>query len=506
MNKRLLLALVLLGAVANVQASSCDSCDCKATSQTFFSVRPQFQGSSPERVSLWRGRMDDRVDGYNGALQATIFGGKSSQDDRFAQYFFPNCQKCLVVAEQEATEGIDVLAQHLNINTTDGDFHSKVTIDPQQSVVGFGLNYVKGFRQDDEGRGYWLSVSLPIVRVRNEMNLCENVIDDGNGVLEGNALATAAGVVGNATDAFKQSGWKYGRINDNCDTTETKLADVEVRLGKEWVKDEMCHLESSIGFIAPAGNRPEAKKVFEPIVGHNDHWGLVFGNSDGFEIWHHDTKDMNLRMEFDLTNMYLFESTERRSFDLKNKPWSRYMLLFANEEAAQAANTANDSFAHTPGINVFTRDLKIKPRFNHTLNTAFVLNYNSFQGELGYNYYCRQAECVKLDCAWVEGPALRRIASQNGVTNRYQFINDLVENEDDLIGDYSDNIIKAADLDLESAAAPGITSHTIYGALGYNSSDREYPMFFGLGGSYEWSDDNTGLDRWLVWAKAGVSF
>src|SRR5205814_7945427 len=99
--------------------------------------------------------------------------------------------------------------------------------------------------------------------------------------------------------------------------------------------------------------------------------------------------------------------TQRRSFDLKNKPWSRYISVYANEEQAQEAADSLDTTLATPGINVFTKSLKITPGLAHNINTAFVFTCRTFEGEIGYNFYAKRSEHAKLACCWVEGPAIK---------------------------------------------------------------------------------------------------
>ena len=71
---------------------------------------------------------------------------------------------------------------------------------------------------------------------------------------------------------------------------------------------------------------------------------------------------------------------------------------------------------------------------------------------------------------------------------------------------YECNVIKACDIDLESATHPYYFSHTFYASLGARWDDREYPLFIDLGGSYEFGCENMILNRWTAWAKFGASF
>jgi len=61
-------------------------------------------------------------------------------------------------------------------------------------------------------------------------------------------------------------------------------------------------------------------------------------------------------------------------------------------------------------------------------------------------------------------------------------------------------------LDLHSAASPSIISHTLYAFTKYTWNKDKYPMFIGIGGSYEFGRENAVLNRWLLMAKYAISF
>jgi len=541
MKKFLVLAVLLSvasSALGAKYANVCDSCDCAVTSKSFFSMRPKYQLNSPERLTFFRGRDEARVDGRGGAMEFAVFGGKSTSSDKLARYFLPGCNTSLRIVESDLIENevvepedVGIVADHLGIKTVDGTYDSTICIRPQHSYVGVGWTYRQRFCENDEGRAWWVQFSAPVVRVRNDLRFNENIDNDGGGV---DPNYEPFGAVATAQDAFTQTNlcpdsddklWTCGKIA-LCGKKKTGLADIEIALGREVVKGETCMLESYAGVIIPTGNKPKAEYLFEPIVGNNKHAGVFFGSSMGFEVWHHETEDKNLMVYWDIDGKYLFNRTEKRMFDLHCKEWSRYMTVYECKEQAQEAYdlcTSTDItevrqgfFTYTPGANVFCQDLKVKPRYQRTINVALVYNSCAFQGELGYNFFCREAECVELDCPWKSSAALRSLFQQDTVTtsgvgcgrtdsvqNICNFYGDLNSVDFD---DYDLNIIKVSDLNLQSAAHPGMTTHTIYGALGRSWDDRDYPIIMGVGGSYQFATSNLGMNKWMLWGKLGFSF
>lgn len=511
-----LLLMTQAGAPFQIYA---DSCDCKVTSHTFFTTRPQYQSASPERVSFFRDPMI-RENGHGGTMQFTLFGGKSTRDKKLGNYFAPFCKDSLVVKESVDAD-TDLDAQNFGIVTVNGlgltakPFESTIKIRPHQSVFGLGFTYRQNLGNwfsclEDCERPWWFEISTPLVRVQNCVELNEVITEDGGGVGTVAGLPEEQVLFASMRAAFNQAAWKYGKINDGDKMTKTRLADIELKLGYTWLQSECCGIESWIGVLVPTGNRPTAEFMFEPIVGHNKHWGLLCGNSAYFRIWENDC--WTVTAYADLSSKYLFSRTEKRSFDLKYRPWSRYLEIYANIEQAQQALALGavgaSAYLASPGINFFTQDFNVKPRFSHTMNLALAAQYNCWDLEAGYNLFTREAECISLKDALPE-TAVVKASTGEGRTNRYRRIDNELNAINDAVfstANYTAAIIKESDIDLTSAVHPGFISHTIYGALGYKFEDYCYPMFIGAGTSYECGGGNETLNRWTLWGKFGFSF
>jgi len=535
MKKYILLLSMSLLVVPIIRAEySCGDC-CNITSHSFYSARPLYQSASPERITLFRDRLHARECGNDGALELTFFGSKTQDPASLSAFFGPSCKPQFTVTSAQmdgagdftvrhAPEVRDIAAQHLNIylkggfaefdptSTNGGIFESAFCLDPEQTVIGLGITFKKAFYEMCDGQWFWFELSSPLTHVKNRMCIHETIKSDGQ--------LLSLDAVGSVSEAFAQSSWLYGKIDPCCIQSETKFADLELKLGYEWLKNDCCFFESYIGALIPTGNRVTGRFMFEPIVGHNRHPGIMCGSTGIFEWWQSECCDCYAEFAIDWNSLYLFEKVETRSFDLKNKPWSRYMPVYANkEQAEQAADLDNQErdieaiLLHTPGINVFTQPLCVKPKFAHTFNSAFIFNCCKsdcceLQAEVGYNVFFRSAECVKLACCWEEGPALKSVDGQ-GYTNRYQTIDDPLGSIVSIelgVEDYEKNIITECDLDLASAAHPAVLSHTIYGSAGCRWDNHKYPTFMGIGFSYEFADDNAAADRWIAWVKGGVSF
>lgn len=539
-----ILLLLSFSLIMRAKSSECkmNSCDCDNSGKSFFAPRPQFQSASPELISAFReDRLHARKDGIGGDLEFVLFGGTSVHNKNLTRYFTPFC-KTQLAAQELVGPGIvsDLQAQHFGIVTKNGDFSSEISFEPAQSTIALGLYYRQSFwHHEEKNRDWFFSISSPLTHIKNQFKLTENIINDGGGI----EPIAGQNIVANMTQAFAQQAWNYGRIeskitsdgtNTNCSScpqTKTGLADIEVKLGMEWLNCTKYHLESYTGILIPTGNRPNGVHIFQPIVGNGKHTGLMFGSAGNFELWQNSCGDRVIKAECATHSVYLFSARQIRSVDLKNKPFSRYMEVYANKaQAAQAVDLLAQANAapagspqatalfrqatnlSTPGINIFTLPVNVTPGFQFNITTALTFTFGKgYQLEGGYNFFARKAECVKLACPWDLGPALKKIDG-NGQTNPARditgnvFLNSINIAQTDF-ANYDDNVIQQTDLDMNSAAHPAGISHTFYGSFGYRADELCYPIMAHVGGSYEFANEsNASIDRWTLWTKFGVSF
>ncbi len=524
MKKKILSYLLGLIIVSPIFAD-CSSCDCDATAKSYLSVRPHYQPWSPE---YFAGNKSNRVrakeGGINGTFEFAILGSKSTRSDDLARYFLPNCGTSvragnnIAAVDRSDTDDIisvgqndfDIFAENFGVITNNDQFLSEICLKPEQSVVGFGVHYRQSFWQNEEcGRGFWAAISFPVVRVKNNLNFCETIITPGDGAVDDADIP----VYDSMTAAFNQDSWLYGKIPSES-LSKTGVADIQLMLGYEWLDHEPYHLETYIGALIPTGNTPKAEYLFEPVVGWGHHPGITWGGNVGLHIWEDEYSERVLRIEYGMHSQFLFSKKQKRSLDLKNRPWSRYLPVYTSEEAAQEAfNAGSSTLNKTPGINVFTREVKVSPGYNHNITTALCYQHCALDLEVGYNLFLRDGECLKLACPFESGIAL---AAREGAgdTNPVRTINGnpLLDQFPEFgpsvsVAGYESSIIQQSDLDLNSAASPCLISHTIYGALGYNWDVCAYPAFINGGASYEFTNStNASVNRWTVWVKAGLSF
>lgn len=347
----------------------------------------------------------------------------------------------------------------------------------------------------------------------------------------------------NVEEAFNQSAWKYGKIG--CAQSTTRLADIELCLGYQWLCSDCASTDWYVGMVIPTGNKPCATYVAPAVVGNGQHFGLMTGGS--FELMLSENENRCVWYRVDFNGRYLFQNTQKRSFDLQGNEWSRYMMVWENKDAYSAAldyvnanqytqsNIYGNANRHyTPGINVFTEDMKVTPRLQSRVNQAVYFRSECFRGELGWNMYARSKECVKFACDWDKAPAFADSSyiAGIGLNNNRTIYNDsqttcfnatanLVKSDnsgtvvinlagEDIASDankavYSQFAIDQDQVNLDSAATPSSVTYTPYASLGYAWSGDCKPAV-SVGGEYAFSLGNRALNKWMVWGKFEFAF
>jgi hypothetical protein len=300
------------------------------------------------------------------------------------------------------------------------------------------------------------------------------------------------------TAAFRQKNWRFGKIDNRLNFVREGFADVEVKVGYQARADERIRLYGYAGFIFPTGNKPTAQFVFEPIVGNNHHYGVLYGSHIGLSAW--CKGDHQLAFALDFQTRYLFKNHQRRSFDLKDKEFSRYIATYRTPEQAEEAAVQKNVDSGTSGINVFTRRVKVFPGLSVSFLSAFLYTYRCLEIEAGYYFFASQRE--KVEIQW-EGLAAVKDVEGEGKTNRARTMKDNFPGAALPFADYQPLV--GRDIDANSPANPAVLSYTAYAALGYYLSEGPLPTLLGLGASYEVSASR-GINQWAMWAKFAIQF
>lgn len=434
----------------------------------------------------------------------SLFYGESTNHADLNKYFLFDNKTELVVKENIPTTAVaelsqDLFSQDFNLQTFAGNYHSILKFKPKQTSLGFVISARYPFHER-----YWVSIDLPFLHLNQNLNLEEIRISDESTAYgtrnfkesNGNATRETLTPQVNMYEAFRQPGLEYGRI----DGAQKKdgLADIKIHVGRNAYNREDLFVSQYVGIIIPTGNRRTAKYMWEPIVGNGHHVGVDWGNTT--HICMHEASLCNWWITNALTGQYLFENTQKRSLDLFNGPWTRYLAMY-KDASARSANTL------TFGINSMTQDVKINPGVAFHMATQLSLVGENWNINFGIINRFRQAEEIELAEQWKLGPMIANIAPVAGAVVPSRKMGRAFNSTAMIAGGGTpaDLFIQESDINLLSAAHTNVFANTLHASVAY-FNDGQYSQNYEIGGSYDVSRQNTGIERWSLFGKVLINF
>jgi hypothetical protein len=373
-----------------------------------FSVTPEYTRS------FWSGRMADCLLGIDYRCDNSC-GGCGVKGNG----------ELVISGSRVANRGAhDWLADYFGLPT---DYKSTVTIAPRISTILFDLNFYLGL--DEWCDGLYLRIHTPIVHTSWDLNFCENIINAGiNSQLPGYFNESTTGIdraqlVNSFTDYVSaQAVPNLGAIvsfealkNSKMATrakNKSALSDIQVAFGWNFLLCDDYHFGVNIRGAAPTGNRPCSEFLFEPMVGNSHHWELGIGLTSHYTLWRSCDDLMSAGIYADCNITHLFRAHQRRSFDLKGRPNSRYMLaqklgtpvanLFVNplpdDQANSAIPAAQFQNVFTPVANLTTFD--VDSRIAAQIDLAILADFATphWNLDIGYNVWAQTCESLRLSC------------------------------------------------------------------------------------------------------------
>lgn len=458
----------------------------RVNSKTFMFTRPVYYHLMM-RKHLWHQFV--HKPGCNGvAAQAIGFYQDSIPQDRTAEYFLPCGNTCLLVSGDNHTDELcerNVRAEWLYLSS---DFQGVMSIKPKQRQAGASLELFADLGKFSSWKlleGTWVAAELPVMWVENDINLSQRIIEPAPQNPE---------LPQDICQAFNQPAWCFAKMNGKM--KETKLAEVRLVLGRNYLSCNHYEIDYYTSAIFPTGNKQCPQYTFSPVVGNNKHWG--FGGGTDFQILlNRDTSKFFATFFFDFEVLALFHNMQHRTFDLKNKPWSRYLLFV---DKCRPGITV-------PGPNVLTLKCAITPYLYADFSIGWRLQKDCFEFEFGYNVWGHGNEKLTLhegfDRCWgIAGVGVIEDICDGIVpaTASCSTISCQTPNDECFVA------IRETDLQLQSAEAHSSLNHTIHFAFGCTQDYESYGYFGGLGIYAEWPEKNSALQAWGTWAKLGATF
>lgn len=432
--------LLLISAMAFSQLTAADT----NTNHTYFAARPQGVNMAME-MPTWFGHISRKDTTFGGSLQATGFYQHSTNGKDLAKFLmFDGRDSLRIHGANAASAHADAQVHPFNFNLATGpaNHDSTISLNPEQEVYGTRLDYHQEL--DHLLNGLYLSVSAPIVHVTNKPNLKENVAQES---AHNGPHTVAQTLRGDRLTSDWSEPFRYGKINGS--QSVTGLADVDARLGFNFIQKRRVRAGLELGVTIPTGNKVTGEYLFEPVVGNANHWGLGAGLNTLVAVWE-DAKqrDHNVCLAVQANYRYLFKDTERRTLELKGQKWARYIRMRQVDPTDETRVLANS----LPGVNALTRNLNVTPGSQVEGLATLSYHRNRWTFNAGYNVWWKEKEQVSLKGKWEDAGRFGLASSTNGFNAGGEFLGVRDADAENLIA--ADNAAAHAALRMINVAAP----------------------------------------------------
>lgn len=504
------------------------------TNQTNMFVRPVFDSISIEQAGWHNILYQKQKNG--GALQAIAMYAQTYENLETPAYFLfdyknkinvsagtpsifqitgPGAYKEVVNPAEGQINVVslsrDVLGQTVGINSGNDYFFS---LNPEvQQACGL-IEYshdLKHFFSWWIFENWYLNASLPITWVRNNL-----------------------GVNGDqpAIEAFDQCAYKFVRFAP-CSQDSLRLTLGTIALGTRYISDGDVQVITTSGIIVPFVPSAQNTYVFAPMQGFNGHWGFDTQVHFQFPVVEKFPGSRTRVLFFaDVHNNFLARNYQYRTYDIWNKPFSRYLQLLDRKTNKLV-----------PAMNALTLRSRIEPYNIVNFMTGFRFAHNDSCVEFGYELWAHQSERItpqpqpghsdeyfendRYGIAFINtdgvlaqiDPATGAVEpltpGVQGQTASHSTINFISAPDGitcacattgDVIFQPINKYLTLNDLDFVSPASRSTITHRAFLSATAGETTARCKYYVNFGAYIEAAQNNAALCFWGGWLKGGLSF
>ncbi len=402
----------------------------------------------------------------------------------------------------------DVLGQWVGIISEQNLY---LTVNPrqQQGCIRIELSQdVNRVLQNPMFENWFINFSMPVTWIKNNL-----------------------GVRGDqaAVEAFNQRAFKYVKMSPG-DMTSVQISQATVSLGTRYMSEGDIQILAASGVIVPLAEQPCNGSLFQPIQGFNSHFGFDFLVHFQFPIIQREYNPSRILFFLDIHNNFLSRNHQLRTFDIKNKPFSRYMQLYDS-----------DTNKLIPAMNALTIRSRVEPYNIVNFATGFRFAHRACYGEIGYELWAHgnervtpepvtthpigwwddlrygiafinaEGELAKIDAETgnvvainpneelgltAHNSTINYVAAPDGIYNCCPSPSFTPRNEYLII----------SDLNIYTPASRSTITHRGFISVSLGETGKKIDGFINFGAFIEAPQNNAALNFWGAWLKGGFSF
>lgn len=451
----------------------------KKSSKSFYCMEPFFSLGS--KIAGWRSFLYSQE--YPTALRITGGMTRSYKSDTMSRYFLMNNKESLKIRGSAhadyAANTTDIRAEWLGLPN---NFEGTLSIKPNYESWGIMVSAKTSLQHlaDWKFLKYCsFFIDLPIVHTRTKLNFEQTDVSNAAG-------QTIA--IRDILTAFNNSTWNYQKIS-TLPLKTLDLAEIRVGIATSYLCSSRALVALSSAFSAPTTSQYKNEYMFEPQTGYNGHPAMISTIHMNLPLTLEETPTQ-LGLFVDAEHAFLLRTKQYRTFDLKNKEWSRFLLF---REKDQATNTT------LSGVNVLTRNVRISPYSMFDVLCGLKMSTSCISGEIGFGAWGHHNSRIKFTDEWPEiygiaGSTTNTSSSASTITTR-------------AANDNTFTIIKESDIDLESAISPAKVIYKAHATVTAQYLTDTWALFGTVGLQMNVPRNSTnGFKTWSLWLSSGTAF
>lgn len=528
----------------------------------------------------------DDPSAVNGALAITPGYARSFSSQAIAQRLFGPFLSChensISISGSTALDrgANDILADYCYLPT---DFKSTVSFKPV--VDSFLIDLQFHFELNAWLEGLYVFINAPFEHSRWNLHAHETVSDFGvantpAGYFSPTELARSQffqqfqeyaegeAVFANDTglffDRLSFAKMRFGRVSRG------RIAAVQFGMGYYCQQEDISRVGIQLYGVGPTGIRPNGEFLFEPYIGNGHHWEVGFGFEGQYYFVGSAHSPCSVSCAWLATISHLFKTHQTRTFDLIDKPLSRYMLaqrlttpvVDGLQSASGTAPSAQFQNRFTPVANITSLPVFCSVAAQGDAVFALSARYHNTTIDIGYDIWAQSREALSfIDLSSVlfekntwglkgdahvfgfvpssttavalsstehtatihagTNPTPPAISRNEGIDNAQPAFNapaamlvfapnTPAAGINQINSSFNPVFISLSDLDIHGAQTKGL-SQSIFIHIDHIWHDRRFcTPFLGIGSLVEWrgfhSHHATALSQWSVWLKGGITF
>jgi len=317
------------------------------------------------------------------------------------------------------------------------DFDGTVTFCPR--ISNFIMDFDLYVYLNSCMKGWYFRAYCPIVNAQWDLNMCESASLNAEGPEADGAYPTGYFTTlelpkANLVPSFTQYAAGCIPTGEAADTNddylvtfnplrmarmtpfvcrETSFADLRFELGWNLLECNDHHIGLNMQAAAPSGKRRCPTVMFSPIIGNGRHWEFGSGLTAHYVFYKNTDETCQLAAHLDVNVTHIFRNREMRTFELRGKPNSAYMLaaryrqndgtppfaqLYAQGQGETCGNLPTHIFdlEYAPVANLTTLNVRVGSDLHADIVGMISLYTPRFTWDIGYNFWVRSPETIDL--------------------------------------------------------------------------------------------------------------